>query len=237
MTVIAQGQRNGHGHTGVGDWRKSAAQAKRGPKRREGEGESTAVLPGGICIALALAPSQSPCGDVEWRLERRLGSTPGAGLVAVLAHDANLPGTYCRLGETQKTTRRRRTDGRFDSYVCAATRSRTDAETDGTGARRPAEMIRAGTSRAISAGLEAWSAQSCISACDRFPNDVSRVGADHFSGLDRTCFLFGFSVRLNLVSYLIRGLKWLELHHLLFGFVIRDKLNMIIFLVILSHSR
>jgi hypothetical protein len=80
----------------------------------------------------------------------------------VLAHDANLPGTYCRLGETQKTTRRRRTDGRFDSDVRAATRSRTDAGTDGTGARRPAEMIRAGTSRAISAGLEAWSPQSYL---------------------------------------------------------------------------
>jgi hypothetical protein len=34
---------------------------------------------------------------------------------------------------------------------------------------------------------------------------MGRVRADPFSGLGRTCFLFGFSDRLNLVSYLITG--------------------------------
>jgi hypothetical protein len=64
------------------------------------------------------------------------------------------------------------------------------------------------------------------------------VGSEptHFSGLGRTRFLFSFRDGLNLVSCLITGLKWFELHHFLFGFVMRDELNTIIFLVILPHS-
>jgi hypothetical protein len=41
-------------------------------------------------------------------------------------------------------------------------------------------------------------------------------GPTHFSVLGRTCSLFVFSDRLNLVSCLITGLSGLELHHLLF---------------------
>jgi hypothetical protein len=44
----------------------------------------------------------------------------------------------------------------------------------------------------------------------------------HFSGLDRICSLFGFSDRLNLVSYLITWLKWVRVAPSLIYFVMSD---------------
>jgi hypothetical protein len=64
------------------------------------------------------------------------------------------------------------------------------------------------------------------------------VGSEptHFSGLDRTRSLFGFNDRLNLVSCLITGLKWVRAAPSLVCFVMKDELNMVTFLVILPHS-
>jgi hypothetical protein len=45
----------------------------------------------------------------------------------------------------------------------------------------------------------------------------------HFSGLGRTRSLFGFNVRLNLVSYLIIGLKWVRVAPSLVCFVMSDE--------------
>jgi hypothetical protein len=58
----------------------------------------------------------------------------------------------------------------------------------------------------------------------------------HFSGLGRSCSLFGFNDRLNLVSCLITGLKCVGAAPSLIYFVMRDGLNMVIFLVKLPHS-
>jgi hypothetical protein len=67
---------------------------------------------------------------------------------------------------------------------------------------------------------------------------VGQVGADLFSwvGWVRLVPFFGFSNRLNLVFCLITGLKWFEPTPSIFCFVMRDKLNIVTFLVILPHS-
>jgi hypothetical protein len=64
------------------------------------------------------------------------------------------------------------------------------------------------------------------------------VGSEltHFSELGRTRSLFGFSDRLNLVSCLITELNWVRASPSLVCFVLKDKLNMVTFLVILPHS-
>lgn len=57
----------------------------------------------------------------------------------------------------------------------------------------------------------------------------------HFSGLGQTRFLFGFNDRLNLISCLIIELKWVRAPPSLVCFVMKDKLNMVTFLIILPH--
>jgi hypothetical protein len=58
----------------------------------------------------------------------------------------------------------------------------------------------------------------------------------YFSGLGRTRSLFGFSDRLNIVSCLIIELKWVRAAPSLVCFMMKDELNMVTFLIILSHS-
>jgi hypothetical protein len=65
---------------------------------------------------------------------------------------------------------------------------------------------------------------------------VGRVGADQFLWVGSDLFLFGFSDRLNLVSCLITGLKWVRAAPSLVCFVMKDDLDMVTFLIILPHS-
>jgi hypothetical protein len=66
---------------------------------------------------------------------------------------------------------------------------------------------------------------------------VDRVEADPFFWVVSDRSLFGFNVRLNLVSCLITRLKLVDVVSSLVCFMMNgDEVNMVTFLVILPHS-